>query len=100
MSLRTIIIYNNILLFYKIRNNHIRHDFNICNNFELHGYNTRNNMIIHLNNMKTNLGFNSTLENAARDYNTIPISLKNITSLHMFKKALKKYLETLNEYDT
>lgn len=91
LSIDTLIKFDQIMLVYKLKNHHIRHNINIVTNEELHRYNTRNRLI-YQGVSRTNSGLNSTISRATRYYNDIPERLKTINSLFHFKKELRLYI--------
>lgn len=84
-----------IMLIYKLKNDHIRHNIPIHMNTDLHGYNTRNNFVFR-NAMRTSAAHNATISRAITLYNAIPDSLKEITNLIRFKKELRQYINLIS----
>ena len=75
---------------FKCMNGLIDFDFDLTKNEDIHEHYTRHRRDLHLPRTKTNKGKQRPTYQASIDFNNLERELKNATSLHNFKKLLKR----------
>lgn len=76
----------------KITSDWVQHNFDIQSSHELHQHNTRNIGNMSLVTPRTNYIRFGCIYPAIVNFNNLPMNLKQIISLYLFKKELKKWL--------
>lgn len=84
--------FESALFVYKVKNNLIKHNLELQSLSELHRFNTRNMINIQIRMPRTNYIKLGCIYPAIINYNNLPLNLKTITSIHIFKNSLKKYV--------
>lgn len=82
--------FNTAVLMYKIQNQLIKNSFILVRNMEIHNYLTRNRNDLHINRTRLSSSMNNILYKGAIIFNNISSNLKNVPSIVIFKKELKK----------
>lgn len=84
--------YSTIMLIYKIKNNIIKHNFNLKLNTEVHNYLTRIRNFFYIETCNSNCGQNNILVLGLKLFNNLPIQMKEIKKISIFKNQLKTHL--------
>lgn len=81
------LIYSYIFIF-KLKHNLIKNNFTLIQIHQSHQFNTRNKNDFIINYYRTNKGLNSIVPNLLRLYNSLPLFVKQIVRISLFKKAV------------
>ncbi len=92
MSLEMIIEYELILVFKKMKDGQIRHNFTIEMNSFIHSYTTRSRNNFRVPNFNTKHGEIRFIVRSTKLFNSLPSEIQNIINLQIFKKQIKNYL--------
>lgn len=83
-------------LAYKIINNLIKHHFTLSKSLDIHNHNTRNKSNFYLSVFKSNRMKSNCLYNCLKEFNELPVQLKESENLNCFVKMIRGYVTDLS----
>lgn len=92
LSFSQINFFESTLFMFKLKHNLIKHNLDLRSYSELHRYNTRNVENFSLVTPRTNYLRFGCIYQAISNFNSLPLNLKQISSLYNFKNELKQFV--------
>lgn len=94
LNIKQLYTYNTCILIYKISHKLIHSNITFTKTSEISKHKTRQASHLALSKVRTNYGKNNLSFGGAQLYNKLPNSVKEATSLSIFKKRLFNYVQT------
>lgn len=92
MNLNQIYTYKTCILIHKIIKSEVHSEITFIKNSQVQTKQLRNTDDIRLSRPRTGYGINNLMFGGAKLYNALPKATKNVTSIHLFKRALRQYV--------